>query len=149
MAKQLLPDALWAERAERSPPTKRREGGRPRIGSREALVGILFVLYTAIPWERLPFEVAGCSGMTCWRRLRAWQDAGLWDEIHRHMLERLALERLAVAGEIDWSRASIDSSSVAAKKGATRSVRTRPTVASRAPSAISWSTEGVFRSPLS
>jgi transposase len=62
-----------------------------RAENREALIGILFVLYTAIPWERLPFEVAGCSGMTCWRRLRAWQDAGLWDEIHRHMLERLNL----------------------------------------------------------
>ncbi|MQW11596.1 transposase [Sinorhizobium meliloti] len=44
---------------------------------------------TAIPWERLPFEVAGCSGMTCWRRLRARQGAGLWNRIHHHMLERL------------------------------------------------------------
>jgi transposase len=87
------------------------DSGRLRVGSRDALVSILFVLHTAVPWERLPNELAGCSGMTCWRRLRARQDAGLWDEIYRHMLERLAL-----AGEIDWSRASIDSSSVAAKK---------------------------------
>lgn len=145
MAKQLLPDALWAEIAPLFPPDPAGpKGGRPRVGSREALVGILFVLYTAIPWERLPYEVAGCSGMTCWRRLRAWQDAGLWDEIHRNMLERLAL-----AGEIDWSRASIDSSSVAAKKGVTRSGRTRPIGAGRARSAISWSTERGFPSPLS
>ncbi|MDI4655129.1 IS5 family transposase [Xanthobacter autotrophicus] len=113
MAKQLLPDALWAEIAPLFPPAAPRpKGGRPRVENREALTGILFVLYTAIPWERLQVEVAGCSGMTCWRRLRAWQDARLWDEIHRHMLERLSL-----AGEIDWSRASVDSSSVPAKKG--------------------------------
>jgi transposase len=104
----------------------------------------LFVLYTAIPWERLPFEVAGCSGMTCWRRLRAWQDAGLWDRIHRHMLDRLNL-----AGEIDWSRASVDSSSVAAKRGATSSARTRLIAASRAPSATSWSTGAASLSPSS
>ena len=112
--------------------------------NRETLIGILFVLYTATPWERLPFEVAGCSSMTCWRRLRAWQDAGLWYEIHRHMLERLNL-----AGEIDWSRASVDASSVPAKRGATRSVRTRPIAASRAPSGTSWSTEGACLSPSS
>ncbi|MFG1454691.1 transposase, partial [Xanthobacter sp. V2C-8] len=97
MAKKLLPDALWAEIAPLFPAaTPRPKGGRPRVENREALIGILFVLYTAVAWERLPFEVAGCSGMTCWRGLRAWQDAGLWDEIHRHMLERLNL-----AGEID------------------------------------------------
>jgi len=104
MAKTLLPAALWAEIAPLFPPAAPRpKGGRPRVENREALIGILFVLYTAIPWERLPFEVAGCSGMTCWRRLRAWQNAGLWDEIHRHMLERLNLD-----GQIDWSRASVD-----------------------------------------
>ncbi|WP_394064375.1 IS5 family transposase [Xanthobacter autotrophicus] len=113
MAKQLLPDAFWAEIAPLFPPAAPRpKGGRPRVENREALTGNLFVLYTAIPWERLPVEVAGCSGMTCWRRLRAWQDAGLWDEIHRHMLERLSL-----AGEIDWSRAIVDASSGPGQKG--------------------------------
>ncbi len=143
MAKQLLPDALWAQIAPLFPSDPPRpRGGRPPVGAREALIGILFVLYTATPWERLPFEVAGCSGMTCWRRLRAWQDAGLWDKIHRHMLDRLSL-----AGEIDWSRASADSSSVAAKKGAKRSARTRLIAGSRARSAISSSTVPAFPSP--
>ncbi len=163
MTKPILPDALWAEIAPLfSPAPLRPKGGRPPVGSREALVGILFVLYTAVPWERLPLEVAGCSGMTCWRRLRAWQDAGLWDKIHRHMLDRLNL-----AGEIDWSRASADSSSVAAKKGgagrspgraeldravgggAMRSARTRPIAASRVRSATSWSTAAASLSPSS
>lgn len=145
MAKKLLSDALWSEISPLLPAAAPRpKGGRPRVADREALIGILFVLYTAIPWERLPFEVAGCSGMTCWRRLRAWQDAGVWDEIHRHMLERLSL-----SGEIDWSRASVDASSVPAKRGATRSARTRLIAASRAPSGTSWSTERACLSPSS
>jgi transposase len=145
MAKTLLPDALWAEIAPLFPAAEPRpKGGRPRVEHRAALLGILFVLYTGIPWERLPFEVAGCSGMTCWRRLRAWQDAGLWDQIHCHMLQRLGL-----AGQIDWSRACVDASSVPAKKGAMRPARTPPTAASRAPSGTSWSTAQACRSPLS
>jgi transposase len=143
MAKKLLPDDLWAEIAPLLPPDRARpKGGRPPVEARDALIGILFVLYTAIPWERLPFEVAGCSGMTCWRRLRAWQDAGVWDLIHRHMLDRLNL-----AGEIDWSRASVDSSSIPAKKGATRSAPTRPTAASPARNATFWSTGQASLSP--
>jgi transposase len=143
MAKKLLPDELWAEIAPLMPADPPRpKGGRPPVAAREALIGVLFVLYTAIPWERLPFEVAGCSGMTCWRRLRAWQDAGVWDRLHRHMLDRLNL-----AGEIDWSRASVDSSSVPAKKGAVRSAQTLPTAASQARSATSWSIAAGFLSP--
>jgi hypothetical protein len=49
---------------------------RSPVGAKEALIDILFALYTATPWECLPFELAGCSGMTRRRRLRAWRDAG-------------------------------------------------------------------------
>ena len=60
IAKKLLPDALWAEIAPLFPAdAPRPKGGRPRVENREALIGILFVLYTAPPWERLPFEVGG------------------------------------------------------------------------------------------
>jgi len=38
------------------------------------LTGIVFVLRTGIPWEDLPREL-GCSGMTCWKRLREWSFA--------------------------------------------------------------------------
>lgn len=92
MAKKLLPDELTAEITPLVPADRPRpKGGRPPVGARDALGGILFVLYTAIPWERLPFEVAGCSAMICWRRLRAWQDRGVWDKIHRHLLDKLKL----------------------------------------------------------
>ena len=66
-----------------------------------ALTGILFVLRTGIPWEYLPREMGCGSGMTCWRRLRDWQRAGVWDR-----LLRKALCELNGAGKIDWSRGS-------------------------------------------
>ncbi len=71
MAKELLPDALWARIAPLLPPEPPKpKGGRPRVSDRAALTGILFVLKTGIPWEYLPAEMGRGSGMTCWRRLR-------------------------------------------------------------------------------
>ena len=51
----------------------------------------------------LPREL-GCSGLTCWRRWRDWQEAGV-----RAGLHRVLLERLSKAAPLDWSRASLDS----------------------------------------
>src|SRR5699024_4284317 len=53
--------------------------GRKRIDDRKTLQGILFVLYTGIQWDFLPQEMGFGSGVTCWRRLREWQEAGVWD----------------------------------------------------------------------
>ena len=80
---------------------------QPPITHRQALVGILFVLKTGIPWEDLPAEMNCGCGMSCWRRLRDWQIDGTWDKLHATLLERLDS-----AGRIDWDRAAIDSSSV-------------------------------------
>ena len=141
MRKPLVTDELWAALAPLLPsePPKPR-GGRPRCDNRAALAGIIFVLRSGIPWEMLPREM-GCSGMTCWRRLRDWQEAGVWAALHR-----VLLERLADAGHLDWSRASLDSASVPAKKGALRPGRTRRIAANRARSATLWSTERARRS---
>lgn len=131
MAKELLPDDLLAEIATlipRDPP--RPKGGRPPVAARDALRGIMFVLVTGIPWEYLPREFAGCSGMTCWRRLRDWQAAGVWTALHRRMLDKLNM-----AGAIDWSRASVDSSSIPAKKGARKPAQTPSIAANPAPNA--------------
>ncbi len=102
------------------------------LENRAALTGILFVLRTGIPWEWLPVEMKCGSGMSCWRRLRDWQEAGVWARLHQVLLKRLHTAR-----EIDWSRASLDSASVPAKKGALPLARTRRTGASRARSATS------------
>ena len=64
-------------------------GGRPFMQHRAALTGILFVLKTGLPREYLPLEMGCGSGMTCWRRLRDWQQAGVWSALHRALLKRL------------------------------------------------------------
>lgn len=137
MARQLVTDELWAMIAPLLPaePAKPK-GGRPRLDDRKALTGIIFVLKSGIPWEMLPQEMGCGSGMTCWRRLRDWQEAGVWARLHR-----VLLERLQAAEQIDWSRASLDSASVPAPGGAPKPDRIPPTAANRARSAILWSIE--------
>jgi transposase len=136
MAKPLVSEELWvAIEPLLPPPRPRPKGGRPPVADRQALTGILFVLKTGIQWEFLPQEMGCGCGMTCWRRLRDWHLAGVWDELHA-----VLLDRLAEADQIDWSRASIDSASVPAPhtpKGARRSGRIRRTGASRARSTTS------------
>ncbi len=135
MAKPLLPDELWEIIEPLLPPLPPAgpKGGRPPVPHRPTLTGILFVLKTGIPWEDLPVEMGCGCGMTCWRRLRDWQRAGVWTRLHR-----VLLDRLGKANAIDWSRACIDSASFAAKKGVKRPGRTRPTAASLAPSMARW-----------
>lgn len=147
MARSLLPDDLWETVRPLLPPEPPKpKGGRPRIPDRAALTGILFVLKSGIPWEMLPQEMGCGSGMTCWRRLRDWHEAGVWEQLHRTLLDRLG-----AADQIDWSRASLDCQSIPAigvgKKGMRGLARTRPTAANRARSAILWSTGVELRSP--
>lgn len=118
MAAPLVSDALWGIVKPLIPPEPPKpKGGRPRLDDRAALTGILFVLRTGIPWELLPMEMGCGSGMTCWRRLHEWQQASVWERLHRVLLDRLGW-----ANAIDWSRASVDSASVPAKRGARRPV---------------------------
>lgn len=142
MTKLLVTDELWQVIEPLLPvePAKPK-GGRPRIGNRAVLSGILFVLKTGIPWEMLPPEMGCGSGMTCWRRLRDWQEAGVWEQLHL-----LLLERLSRAEQIDWSRASIDSGSIPAPGGAKKPVRIRRIAANRARSAMLWSSDEEFHS---
>ena len=108
-------DLLWRTLEPLLPSRKRRpKGGRPPADDRACLRGILFVLRTGLPWRDVPEGLA--SGVTCWRRLRDWQAAGAWERLHE-----AALAKLGRSGGLDWSRASLDSTSVRAKRGATRS----------------------------
>jgi hypothetical protein len=64
--------------------------------------------------------------MRCWRRLAAWNEAGVWDQLHQ-----LLLHRLRSKNQLDWSRAVIDSShpqsgSAGPKSGPSPVERARP-----------------------
>ena len=117
MAKPLLTDELW-EYIQPLLPIRppRPKGGRPPVDDRKALTGILFVLKTGIPWEDLPPEMGCGSGMTCWRRLHDWQQAGVWTRLHQ-----VLLNQLQAADQIDWSRAAVDRASVRAVFGGQKS----------------------------
>lgn len=134
MAKQIVSDELWEIVEPLIPKVERRYRypGRKRIGDREVLTGILFVLRSGIPWEELPQEMGCGSGVTCWRRLREWQEQGVWARLHE-----VLLAKLNAAGEIDWQRAAIDSSHVRAFGGARRPARARWTAENRAQSTTS------------
>ena len=119
MARPLLPDHLWElARLFLPPHPPHPKGGRPFLDDRRALTGIIFILKTGIPWEYLPKEMGCGSGMTCWRRLRAWCRAGVWPRIHQFLLDHLRFLK-----KIDFTRFLIDSSHLRAM--ARRSAQTR------------------------
>jgi transposase len=107
----IVSDELWTRVQPLLPVVSRRADhpGRRRLDDRKVLCGILFVLYTGIPWEFLPQELGFGSGMTCWRRLRDWNDAGVWARLHENLLAELN-----AAGALDWSRAVVDGSHLSA-----------------------------------
>ena len=134
MAAPLLPDDLWQLIEPLLPPHRPRpRGGRPPVGDRRCLTGILFVLKTGIAWEDLPAEMNCGCGMTCWRRLRDWQKAGVWGDLHR-VLPASLLASLRDAGGLDLERVAVDSAGLRALKGGRRPARTRPTGRGRAAS---------------
>ena len=118
MARQPVSKELWQQLQPLIPefiPSSK--GGARKLGvsNEAALNGILYVLQTGIPWEDLPQALGYGSGMTCWRRLRDWSAAGVWERLHKAMLVRLREH-----DQIDWSRASIYGSSVPSPRAGAR-----------------------------
>ncbi|MFF9919476.1 IS5 family transposase [Streptomyces globisporus] len=83
-------DELWAVVEPLLPKIERRtrHPGRKRHPDRLVFQGILFVLHTGIAWEHLPQELGFGSGMTCWRRLAEWTEAGVWPRLHEALLAK-------------------------------------------------------------
>jgi transposase len=140
MGKLLVPDELWTLVEPILPKHPYTPGvGKPRVPDRVCLTGILFVLKTGIPWEDFPQEM-GCCGMTLWNRLDEWRRAGVLPQLHR-----LLLDKLRGAGEVDFSRVIVDSSSVRAIHGGKKRGPAPWTAAKAAPNTTSWSTPGASR----
>lgn len=131
MAAPLVCDELWAIVEPLIPVRKRRKRnpGRLPTPDRAVLAGILFVLRSGIPWEMLPQEMGCGCGMTCWRRLRDWNKAGVWRSIHR-----VLLAKLRGVDAIDFSRAVVDSSTIRSVGGAKRRAPAASTGADAGPS---------------
>jgi transposase len=111
----LVPDDLWdrvAPLLPPRPPRHRRYPGRLPVDDRATLRGIVYVLRTDVTWADVPTEMIGCSGVTCWRRLRDWTEAGLWPRLHE-----ILLAELRKAGLLDMEDAAVDGSHVRALKG--------------------------------
>jgi transposase len=135
-------DELWSFIEPLLPePAPKLVEGRPRVPDRQALCGILFVLHTGIQWEYLPQELGFGSGMTCWRHLVAWNEAGVWDQLHL-----VLLRKLRAAKQLDRSRAVIDSSHVRAARRGPKADPARSTARGRAASTTSSPTPRASRS---
>ena len=107
-----LSDAQWAQIEPHLPRLPRStRGGRPWIGQRAVIDGILWVLKTGARWRDLPSEYP--SPATCWRRLKRWDEDGTWERIWRAFLAELDAR-----GRLHWETAFIDGTFAAAKKGA-------------------------------
>jgi transposase len=139
----IVDDELWQLIQPLLPvrPRRYRYPGRRPLDDRAVLDGILYVLATGIAWEHLPKELGCGSGMTCWRRLRDWNDAGVWDQLHQRLLVRLRQ-----ADQLDWSRAAIDAAHLRALKGGRRRAQARSTAHAPAASTTSSATPAGSRS---
>ncbi len=125
MAKLIVSDELWELIEPLLPapkPRRYRYPGRKPMDRRKVLTGILFVLKSGIPWEMLPQEMGCGSGMTCWRYLKKWEEAGVWQKLHQ-----VLLAKLRKADAIDWSRTVVDSASVRAVLGGLKPAPIPPT----------------------
>jgi transposase len=132
----LVPDELWALVAPTLPaPPRPPYGGRHRtIPDRNCFAAIVFMARTSTPWRLLPAQELGCgSPATCWRRLTEWAEAGVFERLHLEVLDRLGEQ-----GRLDWSRASVDTMSVRAKRGGIMWAQILSIVASLGPSST-WS----------
>lgn len=103
-----LSDVQWKVIEPLLPPPKRM--GRPRADDRKTVEGILWVLRTGARWQDVPREYG--SPTTCWRRLKEWEEAGVWESIWRAILASLEAQQ-----KLDWAQAFLDGSFVPAKKG--------------------------------
>ena len=129
MIRTWAPDDFWqvAQPLIPVPAPRPQGGGRRRADDRAVLAAIVYLVQAGCSWPKLPAVLFGISRATAHRRFTEWTNTGLWERLHQAFLHRLG-----VIGEIDWSRAVVDSIAVRAEKGDLKPDPTRSTVASPA-----------------
>ena len=103
-----LSDGQWEFIEPLLPPQPRT--GRPRADDRRTINGILYVLITGCKWEDMPRKYG--APVTAWRRLKRWQEEGIWQDLMNRLQERAYQEE-----KLNLDKAIIDSSTIEAKKG--------------------------------
>lgn len=81
-------------------------GGSVPVDDRAVFTAIVFVLTSGCAWRHLPPSF-GVTVPTAHRRLDAWAAAGVFEKLHREVLDLLGS-----AGELDWTAAILNASSV-------------------------------------
>ncbi|MFE2359015.1 IS5 family transposase [Streptomyces parvulus] len=114
-----LTNAEWA-RLEPHLPAFGQRGGRWN-DHRKVINGILFRVRTGVPWRDLPERFG--SWKTVYERHRRWSADGTWDRILRAVQADADL-----AGRIDWSVVSVDSTSCRAHQHAAGARKKKPCV---------------------
>jgi len=101
-----LTDEHWQLIEPLLPEPKRRQDnrGRPWAANRACFEGILWILQTGAAWRFLPDEFP--SPATCWRRLKQWEDEGVWLDAWRALLGALDDEGLLIGMRPSWTAAS-------------------------------------------
>jgi transposase len=112
-----ITDELWARiepmlpKHERSP-----HGGRDRLDDRWCLEGITWMLRSGARWQDVPKCFP--SGSTCWRRLKEWEEAGVFEQVWQTLLGELDSQ-----GRLDLDETFGDGTFIPAKKGELWSAR--------------------------
>ena len=104
-------DAQWAVLQPFLP--SRARTGRPRADDCRTLEAILYVFRTGCRWRDLPREYGAPA--TAWRRLRRWQQEGVWERIWRSILSSLDAQ-----GNLDWGKPFSRARSSPRKRGRRR-----------------------------
>jgi transposase len=132
-----LTDEQWRKLEPLLPKLKASPKGGPKpIGNRPVFEGILWVLRSGARWKDLPDRYPSSS--TCWRRLRLWEEQGVWQRVWRVFIGELDAQ-----GLLDWEETFADGSFAPAKRGARASARPN---AARVRSGWWWWTAKVFLS---
>jgi transposase len=113
MAKDdLLTEEQWKKIEPLLPPLQASPKGGPKpIGNRPVFEGILWVLRSGARWRDLPERFPSAS--TCWRRLRDWEEQGVWEDAWIALIHELDEQ-----GQINWMEIFTDGTFSTAKKGA-------------------------------